>query len=52
MLRKLPNVTPDEVQAILERMDEEAAGRASALPPALREGAAKAAAGGRPEGAE
>ena len=52
VLRKLPNVTPDEVQAILERRDEEAAGRASALPPALREGAAKAAAGGRPEGAE
>ncbi len=35
VLRKLPNVTPDEVAAIMERRDAEAAERLAALPPAL-----------------
>ena len=35
VLRKLPNVTPDEVAEILRRKDEEAAERMAALPPAL-----------------
>ena len=42
VLRKLPNVTPDEVAEILRRKDEEAADRMAALPPAL---AANAGAG-------
>ncbi len=36
ILRKLPNVTPDEVAEILKRKDEEAADRMAALPPALQ----------------
>ena len=35
ILRKLPNITPDEVAEILRRKDEEAAERMAALPPAL-----------------
>lgn len=35
ILRKLPNVTPDEVAEILRRKDEEAADRMAALPPAF-----------------
>lgn len=42
ILRKLPNVTPDEVQAILERRDAEAEERLSALPAAMRANAAAA----------
>ena len=47
VLRKLPNITPDEVAEILKRKDEEAADRMAALPPALQENAA-----GQPEGEE
>lgn len=36
ILRKLPNITPDEVAEILKRKDEEAADRMAALPPALQ----------------
>ena len=36
VLRKLPNVTPDEVAEILKRKDEEAADKMAALPPALQ----------------
>ena len=39
VLRKLPNVTPDEVAEILRRKDAEAAERMAALPPALRQNA-------------
>ena len=35
ILRKLPNVTPDEVAKILAKRDEEADERMAALPPAL-----------------
>lgn len=40
VLRKLPNVTPDEVAEILARKDAEAADRMAALPPALQANAA------------
>lgn len=40
ILRKLPNITPDEVAEILKRKDEEAADRMAALPPALQANAA------------
>lgn len=36
ILRKLPNITPDEVAEILKRKDEEAADKMAALPPALQ----------------
>ncbi len=39
VLRKLPNITPDEVAAILARKDAEAAERMGALPPALQRSA-------------
>lgn len=39
VLRKLPNITPDEVQAILERKDAEAADKMAALPAALQRSA-------------
>ena len=52
ILRKLPNVTPDEVAEILERRDAEAAERMAALPPALRENAMGAQGGGQPEEGE
>lgn len=38
VLRKLPNVTPDEVAEILARKDAEAADRMAALPPAIAQG--------------
>mgnify|MGYP002765386125 FL=1 len=47
VLRKLPNITPDEVAEILKRKDAEAADRMAALPPALQANAA-----GQPEGEE
>lgn len=40
ILRKLPNITPDEVAEILKRKDEEAADKMAALPPALQANAA------------
>lgn len=49
VLRKLPNVTPDEVAEILRRKDEEAAERMAALPPAL---AANAMGSGGDDGAD
>ena len=48
VLRKLPNVTPDEVAEILRRKDEESAERMAALPPAL---AANAMGSGGDDGA-
>lgn len=51
VLRKLPNVTPDEVAAILERKDAEAAERMSALPAAMQANA-QAAKAGEPVGGE
>lgn len=39
VLRKLPNITPDEVQEILKRKDAEAADKMAMLPPALRQNA-------------
>ena len=38
VLRKLPNVTPDEVAEILARKDAEAADRMPAMPPAIAQG--------------
>lgn len=49
ILRKLPNITPDEVAEILRRKDEEAAERMAALPPAL---AANAGGPGGDDGAD
>ena len=40
ILRKLPNITPDEVAEILKRKDEEAADKMAMLPPALQANAA------------
>lgn len=45
ILRKLPNITPDEVAEILARKDAEAADRMASLQPALQANAA-----GQPEG--
>ena len=39
VLRKLPNVTPDEVQEILERRDAEAAEKMAAMPVAMQQNA-------------
>ena len=47
ILRKLPNVTPDEVAEILKRKDEEAAERMASVPPALQANAG----GGATQGA-
>lgn len=49
ILRKLPNVTPDEVAAILERKDAEAQERMAALPAAMQANA-QAAMDGEPVG--
>lgn len=46
ILRKLPNVTPDEVAEILRRRDEEEAEKLGALPPALQANAGLAPAEG------
>ena len=45
VLRKLPNITPDEVAEILRRRDEEEADRLGALPPALQANAGFAPSG-------
>ena len=39
ILRKLPNITPDEVQKILERRDAEAAEKMAAMPVAMQQNA-------------
>lgn len=39
ILRKLPNITPDEVAEILKRKDAEAADKMAMLPPALQQNA-------------
>ena len=52
ILRKLPNVTPDEGAEILARKDAEAADRMAALPPALQANAAGQPADDGEEGEE
>ena len=52
VLRKLPNITPDEVAEILKRKDAEAADRMAALPPAWRANAAVQPADDGEEGEE
>ena len=39
VLRKLPNITPDEVAEILKRKDADAAEKMAMLPPALQQNA-------------
>ena len=50
VLRKLPNVTPDEVAEILRRKESEADDRLSALPAALQQNAVGHVVGGDREG--
>ena len=52
VLRKLPNITPDEVAEILRRRDEEEAERLGALPPALQANAGFAPADDGEDGEE
>lgn len=52
VLRKLPNVTPDEVEEILARKEEAEAARMSALPPELAANALAAMNGEQPEAGE
>lgn len=52
ILRKLPNITPDEVAEILKRKDEEAADKMAMLPPALQANAAGQPADGEEEDEE
>ena len=52
ILRKLPNVTPDEVAEILRRKDEEAGERMANLPPALAANALGASGDGADGGAD
>ncbi len=49
VLRKLPNVTPDEVEQILERRREDDEERMSSLPPELAANAMQAKYGEQPE---